>query len=265
MGQLIAKPKIFVPILVAAILSVGIIAFAPNAVAEYKHHSIPEITGTIIAADSMSENIAKEKIHFIVATSVAENAVDNGQTLKGRLGVVQGYLVYKFGVADGDDLFYKVIVDAGNGATLYTSEGKSVDDFKKFGHGDKWSHNKMMGSHDKMMSPHGTDYTTGIHGKMMAKHGEMKSHFADLTPEERDAKFAQFKEMKSSFEALSEDDRETIKTHFKDMKSQYADLTEDERMQKHTEFKEKMQEFMQLSLDEKIEHLQEFANSLRNN
>jgi len=267
MGKFITKPKVVVPIFVIGILSITLVAFFPsNAIAEYeKHHNIPEITGTIIAADNMAENIAKEKIHFIVATSVAENAITDGQALKGSLGVVQGFLIYKFGVVDSDNLFHKVIVDAGNGATLYTSEGRSVDDFKKYGHGDKWSHNKMMGSHDKMMSLHGTDYTTGIHGKMMVKHGEMKSHFADLTPEEQEQKHAQFKEMKAAFNAISEDDKETIKTHFSEMKGQYADLTEDERTQKHAEFKEKMQEFMQLSLDEKIEHLEEFANSLRSN
>ena len=260
MGKFITKPKVVFPIFVIGILSITLVAFFPsNAIAEYeKHHNIPEITGTIIAADNMAENIAKEKIHFSVATSVAENAITDGQALKGSLGVVQGFLIYKFGVVDSDNLFHKVIVDAGNGATLYTSEGRSVDDFKKYGHGDKWSH-------DKMMSPHGTDYTTGMHGKMMAMHGEMKSHFADLTPEELEQKHAQFKEMKEAFTALSDEDRETIMAHFKDMKTQYADLSDEERTTKHAEMKTMMEEFMQLSLDEKINHLEEFANSLRTN
>jgi len=133
MGKFITKPKVVIPIFVIGILSITLVAFFPsNAIAEYeKHHNIPEITGTIIAADNMAENIAKEKIHFSVATSVAENAITDGQALKGSLGVIQGFLVYKFGVVDGDNLFHKVIVDAGNGATLYTSEGKSVGDFKK--------------------------------------------------------------------------------------------------------------------------------------
>jgi len=230
------KPKIFVPILIAMILSVGIIAFTPNAVAEYKRHSIPEITGTIIASNDIAENIAKERIHFIVATSVAENAVDNGQTIKGRLGVVQGYLVYKFGVIDSDNLVYKVIVDAGNGATLYTSEGKSVSELKKHGYGDKWSHDKGM-----------------------------KSYYADLTLEEREAMHSQFKEMKAAFDIISQEDKDAIKAHFIAMKEQFADLSDDEHAQKHSELKEKMQEFMQLTLDEKIVHLQEFADSVREN
>jgi len=223
------KPKLFVPIIIAAILSIGIIAIAPNAVAEYKHN-MPEITGTIEASDNMAENLAKEKIHFSVATSVAEHAIENGQAVKGKLGVVQGYLVYKFGIYS-DDLVYKVIVDTGSGATLYTSEGYSLDKLK---HGDKWSHYKGM-----------------------------KSHYSDLTPEEREAMHAKFKDMKSAFDAISQEDRDAIKSHFSAMKQQYADLTHDEKMQKHAEFKEKMKEFMELSLDDKITHLQEFADSVR--
>ena len=228
------KPKLFVPIIIAAILSIGIIAIAPNAVAEYKHH-MPEITGTIEASDNMAENLAKEKIHFSVATSVAEHAIENGQAIKGKLGVIQGYLVYKFGIYS-DDLVYKVIVDAGNGATLYTSEGKSVSELKKHGYGNKWSHDKGM-----------------------------KSYYADLTPEEREAMHSQFKEMKAAFDTISQEDKDAIKAHFIAMKEQFADLSDDEHTQKHSELKEKMKEFMDLTFDEKITHLQEFADSVREN
>jgi len=257
MLKLIKRPKIVIPIMLIGIMAITLIAFSPNATAEYwKHHNMPEITGTITADDNIQENIEKAQIHFSVATAVAENAVTDGKILKGQLGVVQGFLVYKFGVIDGNDQFHKVIVDAGNGITLYTSDGKSIDEIRQYGHGDKWSH-------EKMMSPHGTDYTTGMHGKMMAMHGEMKSHFADLTPEEREAKMAQYKEMKEAFSSISEDDRQSIMNHMKEMKEQYADLTEHEKTAKHTEMKTMMEEFMQLSLDEKIVKLHEFANSLR--
>jgi len=236
----------------------AIIAFSPlDATAEYwKQHDMPEISGSLIASDSMQENIEMGKIHFSVATAVAENAVTDGQAIKGKLGAVQGFLVYKFGIVDSDGLFHKVIVDAGNGFTLYTSEGKPIDEMRNYGHGDKWSHNKMV-------SPHGTDYTTGMHGKMMAMHGTMKSHFADLTPEELEQKHAQFKEMKEALTALSDEDRETIMAHFKEMKTQFADLSEEERTAKHVEMKTMMEEFMQLSLDEKIEKLQDLAETIR--
>jgi len=248
--------------IISAIAIFAIFTLLPtNALADYtKHHDMPEIYGSITAADSISENLEKAKIHFSVATAVAENAVTDGQAIKGKLGAVQGFLVFKFGVVDGDGLIHKVIVDAGNGFTLYTSEGKSIDDLRNHGNGDKESHDKMMWSHgdkeshDKMMWSHGDKES---HDKMMG------THFADLTTEEREAKHAQFKEMKEAFSSLSEEDRETIMAHFKDMKTQFADLSEEERTAKHAEMKTMMEEFSTLSLDEKIVKLQEFADSLR--
>ena len=235
---LLKKPKLLIPTILTLSIITAIVAFSPlDVAAEYwKQHDMPEISGSLLAGETIQENIEMEKIHFSVATAVAENAVTDGQAIKGKLGAVQGFLVYKFGVVDSDGLFHKVIVDAGNGFTLYTSEGKSIDNFKHYSHGDKWSQHKMMGS-----------------------------HFADLTPEEREAKIAQFKEMKEAFSALSEDDRETIMAHFKEMKTQFADLSEEERTAKHAEKKTMMEEFMQLTLDEKIEYLTEFANSVRSN
>jgi len=93
---------------------------------------------------------------------------------------------------------------------------------------------------------------------------EMKSHYADLTPEEREAKFAQYKEMRTAFESLSEEDQSAIKSYFHGMKEQFADLTEEEMKAKHAEFKEQMEEFMKLSLDEKISYLKYLAISQRN-
>ena len=242
---LLKKPKLLISTILVLSIVTAIVAFSPlDATAEYwKQHDMPEISGSLPASDSMQENIEMEKIHFSVATAVAENAVTDGQAIKGKLEVVQGFLVFKFGIVDSDGLFHKVIVDAGNGFTLYTSEGKSIDDFKHYSHGDKWSHDKMMGSHYKMMD----------------------SHFVDLTPEELEQKHAQFKEMKEAFSSLSEENRETIMAHFKDMKTQYVDLSDEERTAKHAEMKTMMEEFMQLSLDEKIEYLTEFANSLSSN
>ena len=102
---------------------------------------------------------------------------------------------------------------------------------------------------------HSTDGKWSHHG-MMAK-------FADMTPEEREAKFAQFKEMKQAFSSISDEDRETIMTHFKEMKADYATLSDEIKDAKHAEFKSQMEEFSLLSLDEKIVHLQELAKSLR--
>jgi len=96
-------------------------------------------------------------------------------------------------------------------------------------------------------------------------HHSMKNKYADLTPEEREAKMAQHSEMKEAFSALSEVDQETIMNYFKEMKSEYTELSEEERTAKHDEMKTMMEEFMPLSLDEKIVYLTEFAESLRSN
>jgi len=103
------------------------------------------------------------------------------------------------------------------------------------------------------------------HSSMDGKwpHYGMHDKFAELTPEEHEAKYAQFKEMKQAFSSISDEDREIIMTHFKEMKAGYASLSDEEKDAKHAEFKSKMEEFSELSLDEKIVHLEELANSLR--
>ena len=92
---------------------------------------------------------------------------------------------------------------------------------------------------------------------------DFSDRVAELTPEEREAKFAQFKEMKQAFSSISDEDRELIMTYFKEMKQEYATLSDGEKDAKHAEFKSQMEEFTMLSLDEKIVYLQEYANSLR--
>jgi len=96
------------------------------------------------------------------------------------------------------------------------------------------------------------------------KWSKHKSYYADLTPEEREAKMAQFKEMKQAFSSISEEDRQTIMTHFKELKAQYAELSEEEHSAKHDELKQQMEAFMGLSLDEKISYLKYMAMGLRN-
>ncbi len=122
------------------------------------------------------------------------------------------------------------VVDALQGFEITTIE-KSFEHYSM--DGSKWSHHGMMGK------------------------------FADLTPEEREAKFAQFKEMKQAFSSLSDEDKETIMTHFKEMKAEHASLSDEDKATKHAQFKAMMEEFAELSLDEKIVYLQEFVHSLR--
>ena len=93
---------------------------------------------------------------------------------------------------------------------------------------------------------------------------KMQGYFADLTPEEREAKIAQHKEMKQAFTALSEENQVTLHSYFKGMKGDYANLTEDEKTAKLEEHKQQMDAFMKLSLDEKIAYLKNLALGLKN-
>ena len=94
---------------------------------------IPQINGSVSLANEASNFINENvKVSFVAAAQTAQGQVTNGTVLGGHLGAVQGYLVYTFFVSDiGNQTGHLVIVDAGNGNVLYTSEGQS---FGSFGH-----------------------------------------------------------------------------------------------------------------------------------
>jgi len=222
-------------VVAAGVLGLSLVGLSPMfASAEYNHHyDMPEITGTITASDNHKENLEKAKISFSEASGVAQSAVEEGQVTGGYLGVVNGYLIYKFKVVDAQENVHKAIVDAGEKKTLYVSEGKSWDNIK-YGHGHKW-----------------------------ANHKEMMEKFSKMSPEEMTQKFTQFKEMKQAFDVISDEDKETIKSHFKEKKGQYHELSDEERDAMKAEYKEKMEAFAEMTLEQKIQHLQEFAAELR--
>lgn len=89
---------------------------------------IPEIKGSVSVAnktvDFIGENV---KVQFATAAEAAQSHVIAGTVLGGNLGVVQGYLVYTFFVADiANHAGQTVIVDAGNGQVLYTSSSHTL-------------------------------------------------------------------------------------------------------------------------------------------
>lgn len=94
---------------------------------------IPQINGSVSLANEASNFINENvNVSFVAAAQTAQGQVTNGTVLGGHLGVVQGYLVYTFFVADtSNQTGHLVVVDAGNGDVLYTSEGRS---FGSFGH-----------------------------------------------------------------------------------------------------------------------------------
>jgi hypothetical protein len=86
--------------------------------------TIPELKGSVNVQNATNEFLKENvKISFTDAANTAQSKVDNGVVIGGRLAVVQGYLTCTFNVANYDAGTSRfVIVDAGNGSVLYTSD-----------------------------------------------------------------------------------------------------------------------------------------------
>lgn len=216
--------------IITSILVITAVSYSPNDVrAEF---SIPEISGTITITESSDDYSDDAQIALSVAMAVAENSVENGKAMWGKLDVVQGFLVYEIGVLASDDVFHKAVVDAGSGEALYVSDGVSKDNWKHSKHSDGESHKKW------------------------------KDHYADLTPEEREIKKQQWSEVKDAFFALSLDERAKMIMHFMSMKVQLESLSDEEKDAKKLEMKSMMEELLPLSVEEKTQKLREYVNSL---
>lgn len=220
------KKKITIPAIIAAsIFAIAIVSFSPSdALAEYGEYDIPEITGSIAVDGDYS---GLEQITLADAMSIAEDSVDDSNAMWGKLQVIQGYLVYKVGLLSNDDIYYKIIIDAGDSSVLYVSDGKSKDSWK---HSDK--------------------------------SGKWKDHYANLTPEERELKKQQWGEVKEAFFALTIDERAKMIMHFMSMKMQWESLSDEERDAEKLEMKQMMQDLLPLSVEEKTEKLREYVQSL---
>jgi uncharacterized membrane protein YkoI len=84
---------------------------------------IPKINGSV----NVVENI---KTSFTAAAETVQKQIPNGTILGGHLGVTQGYLTYTYFVVDSNkQTAYRVIIDAGNGNVLYTSQGLPIGSF----------------------------------------------------------------------------------------------------------------------------------------
>jgi uncharacterized membrane protein YkoI len=108
-----------------------------------QHNAMPNINGSVNVKDGIKNFFAENvKTPFVTAAQTAQEQVTNGTVLGGHIGVTQGYLTYNYFVLDpANDKAYKVIIDAGNGQVLYTSEGEQMGfggnngGFGPFGHG----------------------------------------------------------------------------------------------------------------------------------
>lgn len=84
---------------------------------------IPQLNGSVNIREQSNQFIQESvQVPFATALETAQAEVGNGTAISGRLGVVQGYLVYIFKLANFDTETSRiVIVDAGNGSVLHTS------------------------------------------------------------------------------------------------------------------------------------------------
>ena len=84
---------------------------------------IPQLNGSVNVREQSNQFIQDNvQVPFATALETAQAEVGNETAISGRLGIVEGYLVYIFKVANFDaETSRLVIVDAGNGAVLHTS------------------------------------------------------------------------------------------------------------------------------------------------
>jgi hypothetical protein len=107
-----------------------------------QYGEIPKINGSVNVRDGIKNFFAENaKTSFINGAQTAQGQIANGTVLGGHIGVTQGYLTYTYLVANPiNDTAHKVIIDAGNGQVLHTSEGKQIgylgkSMFESFGQG----------------------------------------------------------------------------------------------------------------------------------
>jgi uncharacterized membrane protein YkoI len=95
-----------------------------NSTAQISNMTFPQINGSVNIQQQTNKFLQDNvKIPFNTASSTAQSQVSGGVVVGGHLGAVQGYLVYIFNVVNYDQRMSKmVIVDAGNGQVLHTSD-----------------------------------------------------------------------------------------------------------------------------------------------
>ena len=123
-------------------------------------HDLPKIEGTIPVGESIRENIESVRVDALEAGAIATESIEEGKALFGGIMPAQGYMVYHYVVTSStDDQLYRVIIDAGNGDILHTSDGISLAeldakiaemkerfDKERFQYG---KHHPMMGQWEK--------------------------------------------------------------------------------------------------------------------
>ncbi len=247
--------KYLIPAFVAAFALMFAVA-TPFVMAEYgdgyatyhKKHWTVQVSNAFEGSIEITEDSTHESLKKQVTITLSEAASKYPDAKKAKLGIAVNengkYVVWKVIEMTMDsetNTKSKTIhvIDAG-AATIDSAATEDVQ--KEYDHSTKYTR-------------HG-DYKMSGH--------KMHGYYADMTPEELEAKRAQYKEMKEAFSSQSEEEQTAIKTHFHSMMKDSTDMSQEDRDTKFAKHKEEMKAFMELSLTEKISYLKYFAQSVNN-
>jgi uncharacterized membrane protein YkoI len=126
---------------------------------------IPQLNGSVNIVEQSNQFIQDSiQVPFATALETAQSEAGNGTTaISGRLGIVQGYLVYIVKVANFDsETSRTVVVDAGNGAVLHTSGDMPLYFGGGGGPGCGFGDGGGGGHHHKGFGSHGRNYDRGM-------------------------------------------------------------------------------------------------------
>ena len=160
--------KVVMAGIMAAVLSVAAVLIMQPALAQTNSTATaPELRGSVSIANATNDFVRDNvKVSFNDAASTAQSQVSNGVVLGGKLTVAQGFLVYSFNVANYDAGTSRiVIVDAGNGSVLYTSDEMplhygGLGGFGGCGHHGGFGHWNGMGKQMTSSSDESSDVET---------------------------------------------------------------------------------------------------------
>lgn len=166
--ELKTHQKLLAMILGVAVIATigGSLAYAQTAGAGSGQTPTP-IQGSINLPQMILSSV---KTSFTTAATTAAGQVTGGQVLSGHLAAIHGSVVYAFKVTDGKSV-YSVIVDAGNGSVLKTSQGHPLTLASLIGGG--------MGGHGKMMHGHMGMWKKPTNGTTTAPSGTTPSDFQE--------------------------------------------------------------------------------------
>jgi len=235
------KAKIYIPVIIA-IVTIVAVAASPAIMAypgmkdnHRGHMDIPDL--------EFSENsIAVSEAHFDALNQVGDISTVigtlDGQVVQISLKPIQGHVVY-FATVVSDGSLYHVIVDAGTGDVLYTSEGKSLEELEAKMAEMKAKHEEMKakmesGDYEGMKGYWKKDGMTGDYHKGEWSHkglgdgdraAKMEKKFSELNADpELTAQFIEkFKALKQAHSNGDSELASELKSELKELRNQIHD------------------------------------------